>query len=297
MANEKVVDRIVVDATVVRSTYDREPFGFSHTLHQSPLFHLDQIRALANRHTVDDYFVAASALTPATRFYDVDHGMLTPGAAIDDLKNGSYRIILKRPERYDDRYRRLLETLFSEVRALRGWPADERVLRLDGSILISSAAATTPLHFDPEVSFFFQIAGDKSYHLLDPKTMTEEELEAFYVRGKLDIGQVAFERHCDAREFLFELAPGMGMHQPQNTPHWVQTHDSLTISYVFSIETDRSRARGRTRGFNFLQRRLGLRPGELGRQPQLDDWKADSMRVAFGLRDVVRPAIRAFRKP
>ena len=58
--------------------------------------------------------------------------MLTPGAAIDDLKNGSYRIILKRPERYDDRYRRLLETLFSEVRALRGWPADERVLRLDG---------------------------------------------------------------------------------------------------------------------------------------------------------------------
>jgi len=40
-----------------------------------------------------------------------------------------------------------------------------------------------------------------------------------------------------------------------------------------------------------------LRPGELGRQPQLDDWKADSMRVAFGLRDVVRPAIRAFRKP
>ena len=38
MDNEKVVDRIVVDATVVRSTYDRELFGFSHTLHQSPLF-------------------------------------------------------------------------------------------------------------------------------------------------------------------------------------------------------------------------------------------------------------------
>ena len=296
MNDDAYVDRIEADVAIVRSTYDREPFGFSHTLHQNDLFHLDEIRALAERHTADDYFVATSALTPATRFYDVGHGMLTPSEAIDDIAKSDYRIILKRPERYDRRYRHLLETLFSEVRSLRRWPIDERVVRLDGAILISSSNAITPLHFDPEVSFLFKVAGKKSYHLLDSKTMTEEELEAFYVRGKLDIGQVAFDRHRDAREFLFELGPGMGMHQPQNTPHWVQTHDSPTVSYVFSIETDRSRAHGRTRGFNHIQRQLGLRPATPGIRPHLDEWKSVSMRAAFGLRDALRPAIRALRK-
>ena len=296
MTDDARVDRIEADVAVVRSSYDREPFGFSHTLHHNDIFCFDEIRALAERHTADDYFVATSASTPATRFYDVGHGMLTPSAAIDNIENSGYRIILKRPERYDRRFGHLLETLFSEVRSLRSWPIDERVVRLDGAILISSSAAITPLHFDPEVSFFFQIAGNKTYHLLNSETMTEEELEAFYVRGKLDIGQVAYDRHRDAREYLFELSPGMGMHQPQNTPHWVQTHNSPTISYVFSIETNHSRARGRTRGFNHIQRQLGLPPATPGARPHLDEWKSGSMRAAFGLRDAFRPVVRALRK-
>lgn len=288
--------RLIADSARVRAAYDREPFAFAHTLHESALFSLDAIRELAERHTADDYFVADGALTPATRFYDVPHGKLTPREALGDVQNGAYRIILKRPERYDARYRELLEDLFAEVRLLRGWPSREQVVRLDASILVNSAAAITPLHFDPEVSFFFQIAGEKSYHLFDPRSMSELELEPFYARGKLDIGQVDFEKQSDAREFVFELLPGSGMHQPQNTPHWVQTRGELSISYVFSIETDTGRALGRTRGFNYLERRLGFVPAAPGLNPRADAIKSDAMRVAHGMRSLAEPLAHMLRK-
>jgi hypothetical protein len=288
--------QIEADAAQFQATYDCEPFAYAHTLHQSGLFDMEEIRALAERHSADDYFVAASAPTFGTRFYDVPHSQLHPRDALSDIENGAYRVILKRPERYDKRYRDLLETLFAQVKELRGWPAGERVVRLDAAILVNSAAAITPLHFDPEVSFFFQIAGHKSYHLFDPASMSEPELERFYVRGKLDISQVDAAR-CDAvREYTFELLPGMGMHQPQNTPHWVQTREGVSISYVFSIETETSRRLGRTRGFNCVQRRLGFMPAAPGAHPRTDAVKAEAMRLAFVTRDLLAPAVRAARK-
>jgi hypothetical protein len=279
-----------------RAAFNRVPFAYEHNLSGLDLFDFDALCALARRYD-RDYFVAAGAQTPGTRFYSVKYGVDTPYEALQRLDGGTQRILLKRPENYDPRYRELMQALFAQVLRLRGGLGkDERVVRLDSSILISSAATITPFHFDPEVSFFFQIEGDKVYHLYAPSALSEPELECFYWMGIVNIGQVDLESRDARDEHVFHLRAGKGMHQPQNSPHWVETGSSRSISYVFSFETNLSRALGRTRAFNYYMRRIGFAPAPPHRRPAVDAAKAGAMQAVIPLRrgisDIVRRALR-----
>ena len=188
------------------------------------------------------------ARSPGTVFYSVPFSQCGAVEALERLGTESFRVLLKRPEDYDPRFRELLDALFRQVVDLRGGMGDEKVVRLQGSILISSAATTTPFHFDPEVGFFSQIEGEKMYHVYSPTVISEAELERFYVRGSVNIAQVDLEGRDKSREYVFQLGPGKGFHQPQNAPHWVETTSSRSISYTFVFETNKTRARGRVRG-------------------------------------------------
>jgi hypothetical protein len=270
-----------LDPSTFRESFDREPFGFDHTLSGLDLFDFDSLKMLAGRYNGSDYFVAAGAPTPGTVFYSVPHSQCSPVEALDHLGTGAYRVLLKRPERYELRFRQLLDTLFKQVVDLRGGLGVEKVVRLEGAILISSAVTTTPFHFDPEIGFFSQIEGEKIYHVYSPTTISEMELERFYVRGSVNIGQVDLQGRDPTREHVFNLIPGKGLHQPQNAPHWVETCGARSISYTFVFETDATRALGRVRGFNYCQRRLGLKPSLPGSRPKLEAFKAGSMNVVI----------------
>jgi hypothetical protein len=153
--------------------------------------------------------------------------------------------------------------------------------------LISSAATTTPIHFDPEIGFFSQIEGEKFYHVYSPASVTEPELERFYIRGAVAIGKVDLSRRDPAYEHVFNLGPSKGFHQPQNAPHWVQTGKSRSISYTLVFETDATRALGRTRAFNHYQRKSGLRPVHPGTHSALDAAKAGVMLAVIPARKLV----------
>ncbi|MBD5657336.1 MAG: hypothetical protein IAI50_19465, partial [Candidatus Eremiobacteraeota bacterium] len=217
--------------------------------------------------------------SPGTNFYSVTHGILTPPEALERLDSADLRVLLKRPEKYDPRFRELLQAIFQRIVDLRGGLRGEKLVRLDGSVLVSSAATITPFHFDPEVSFFFQIEGEKLYHLFAPSVLTEPELEQFYVKSIVDIGELRFAGRDRAREHVFALRPNFGMHQPQKAPHWVETSGSRSISYVVSFETDATRARGRTRSFNHYLRKAGMTPQRVGSDPARDAMKAGAMRA------------------
>lgn len=274
--------------------FNRTPYAFGHTLSDSDLFEFDALCALARKYD-RDFFVAGGAASPKDRFYSVRSGMHTPYDALARLDLESQRVLLKRPEQYDTRYRDLMHALFEQIVRLRGGLGSERVVRLASSILVSSAATTTPFHFDPEMTFFFQIAGEKSYHLYAPTVLSEPELDRFYSMGVVNIGQVDLAGRDPAREYVFELAPGKGMHQPQNSPHWVQTQGSRSISYAISFETASSRELGRTRAFNYYQRKLGMAPAPPGAYPKRDAAKALAMQAAIPLRKVIANAVRDIR--
>src|ERR1043166_3074928 len=275
-----------LDPAAFRDSFDREPFGYTHNLNELEIFASDSLRNLVEKYSSHshDQYVAGGAVAPSHEFYSVQHPSYTTLEAFDRLDESNSRILLKRPERYDARFRELLDKLFRQVIDLRGGLGSEQLLRLESAVLISSAATITPFHFDPEINFFAQIEGNKTYHVYSPSTLSEAELERFYIRGVVNIGQVGLDGRDPAHEHVFCLQPGKGLHQPQNAPHWVETCASRSVSYAFVFETDASRARGRVRAFNYYLRKLWLNPARPGAHPSLDKLKASTMQAMIPLR-------------
>ena len=289
--------QLTIDPQGFLQRYNREPFGFSQNLHTLDLFQFPSLCGLCDTFSASNrgYFIAAGAPTPGTSFYSVPHGGMKPSEAIAQLDTKPLRILLKRPENQDARFRDLLHHLFQQVADLPGGPGSERILRLESAILISSASTITPLHFDPEIGFFSQIEGEKIYHVYSPADTSEAELERFYIRGVVDIAVLKIDSRNPAHEHVFHLRPGKGMHQPQNSPHWVETGTTRSVSYTFVFETEASRALGRTRAFNHYERKFGLKPALPGTHPQRDAVKAEAMRAVIPVRQMAGSTLRKLR--
>lgn len=285
-----------MDSAAFTKKYDRVPFGYSHNLHRLALFQNEAMRSLCETYAdhPEDFFVSRSAPAAGAAFYSVPKTSLKPHEAFDQLTAGSYKILLKRLERHNNGFQDLLNILFAQVKAQLGrnnFPED--VVRLESSIFISAPQATTPFHFDPEVNFFSQIEGEKIYHVYEPSVLAEDEVEPLYVRATVDIGQVDLGRRDPGAEHVFRLQPGMGLHQPQDAPHWVETIGSRSISYTFVYETLESRRRGRVRAFNSYLRRLHIDPPRPGERPVHDAIKAAAMTAAIPVRKQIRKAVRS----
>ncbi len=287
--------RLLIDAGVIARDFDRRPFRFTHNLSGLDEFSNDSLLKLTrefDRHP-RDFFVSAGAPAADTKFFTVPHGMCSASEAFNRLDSGAYRILLKRAENHDPRFRRLLDELFAQVMEARGGLRGERLIRLESGIFITSAASTTPVHFDPEINFFTQIEGEKTYHVYNPATLPEADLERFYLQGQVSIGNVNLHACKPEHENVYTLTAGSGFHQPQNSPHWVVTHGSRSISYAFVFETDATRARGRTRAYNYYLRKFGLLPSEPGKRPAVDAVKAGAMRLMIPARSTVGATLRS----
>ena len=277
---------LTVDQAVYKTSFNNTPFGFKHCLHQLPMFQPSALAELAKKYGENpaDYYVSSSAPTPGTRFFDVKSKTSKPDEALAQLATGPTRVLLKRPENYDAGFRELLDKLFEKVIELRGGLNGEKVARLESAIFVSSASSTTPFHFDPEINHFFQIEGDKHYHVYRPSAVREDELEDFYVQGIVEIGQVDLATRDKSLEHVFDLVPGSGFHQPQDAPHWVQTGAERSVSYAFVYETDATRARGRIFAANHYLRKLGVNPQPPGADPGTDNAKSSVMKVVVPVR-------------
>ncbi|BDC38588.1 cupin-like domain-containing protein [Paraburkholderia terrae] len=277
---------LTVDSAVYETAFNNKPFSFKHYLHQLPMFQPEALAELAKKYGANpaDYYVSNSAPTPGTRFFDVKAKTSKPDEALAQLATGPTRVLLKRPENYDAGFRELLDKLFEKVVELRGGLNGEKVERLESAIFVSSASSTTPFHFDPEINHFFQIEGDKHYHVYRPSAVREDELEDFYVQGKVEIGQVDLATRDKSLEHVFDLVPGSGFHQPQDAPHWVQTGAERSVSYAVVYETDATRARGRIFAANHYLRKLGVNPQPPGADPGTDNAKSSVMKIVVPVR-------------
>ncbi|HEY6420686.1 MAG TPA: hypothetical protein VIX59_16960 [Candidatus Binataceae bacterium] len=280
----------------MRQAFDREPIGFSHNLSGLDLFTLESLHALAEKMADSrDYFIAASAPLPGTPFFSVPMVDYKPPEAIEKLDMGAYRILLKRAENHDRRFRALLDTLSKQVIEFLGCLANQKIVRLESGILISSAATITPFHCDPEIGFFSQIEGEKTYHVYSPTVISERELERFSIAGPVALAPVELNGRNSVLEYVHSLSAGKGFHQPQNSPHWVETGKSRSISYTFVFETDATRALGRTRAFNHYLRKFRLSPAALGARPAVDALKSDAMRAAIPARQLAARIVNKVR--
>ncbi len=298
MISNQPMPQLAVKPSDFAAHYNRMPFGFGHNLHQLDLFDDEALRRLCRAYAdhPQDYFVSESAPQPGTVFYSVPRAVLQPHEAFDQLAPGSYKILLKRLENHDHRFRQLLHDLFDQIKErLRHYGYCDDVVRLESSIFISAPWSTTPFHFDPEVNFFSQVEGEKVYHLYPPTALEEDEVEPLYVRATVDIGQVDLGRRDRSAERSFTLRPGAGVHQPQDSPHWVETMAMRSISYTFVYETREGRARGRVRSFNHYLRRLNIEPVSPGVSPNRDTAKAALMSAVIPARKQIGKTFRRAR--
>jgi hypothetical protein len=275
------IGQLDLPSHVLDRSFNREPFGFDHNLSTLDIFELGSLSALAEKYLGHDpdYFLASSASAPEENFRSVKPINLGLSEAFDCLKNQSIRILLKRPENYDPRFRKLLNGLIEQIVDQSSELKADRILRLESAIFVTSATTLTPFHFDPSAVLFCQIMGDKIYHVYSPTALTEPELEQFYFRGMIDIAQVELNKRDPKQEHIFRLSAGKGFHQPQNAPHWVETRGDISVSFSFFFETRGARKISRTRGFNYYMRKAGAKPMPPGVHPRLDAFKADAMRL------------------
>ncbi len=282
--------RLDISPVDYQNLYNNTPFGFSHNLHELEIFQFDAICELAERYATayGDFFVTGSAAAAGSDFFGSGQVALKPTEAIQRLDEQPIRILLKRAENHDPRFRALADQIIGQLRSMPGGLGNRPIQRMQSSIFITSAAATTPLHFDPEVNFFFQIEGDKTYHVYPPDDVAEPELENFYQKGEISICQVKLEERNPEKEQIYNLKAGHGFHQPQNSPHWVQTQAMRSISYSIVYETDVDQALGRTRAFNGSLRKIGMTPAAPGAKPALDKAKAEAVWPERFARKVIR---------
>lgn len=270
------------------------PLPFYHYLHKSELFSDDRLSRLAAKYDNDaDSFVAGSASAPDTAFRTVESGKFGTYEAYKLVNTVPLRILFKRVENHDPDFRILRDRLFEQILEAKPELKDQKLVRFETAIFISSGSTTTPFHFDPEVNFFMQIAGHKEYHVYNPATVSEDELDEFYSRQVVDIAQVPLKGRPKDSEHVFQLRAGDGFYQPLNSPHWVRTGEGRSISYSLIFETEAMKKLGRARAFNYYARKLGVNLRDATAQKTM---KAAIVSAALPVKRQVGKLYRSFER-
>ena len=269
---------------------NREPFELSHGLADHPLFTIERLRQLSENLDSNDYFISRPATQKISPFYhdQPDQRQYTPTDVLSSLPDTRLKILFKRPENNDHEYRALLDNVLDVIYQITGTDPKD-VVRAESGIFVTGSHAITPYHFDPEITFFFQITGKKTYHLYSPMAVTNIDRERHYSIGQVSIGHIKLTSHANDYENVFQLGPGLGVHQPSESPHWVETHEGTSVSYAVGIETKATRARGRVYAFNHFERKLGINPAPYGKYGSRDRLAALTMIAA-------QPVIQTLRK-
>lgn len=150
---------------------------------------------------------------------------------------------------------------------------------LEAFIFVSSPAAVTPFHLDPEQNFLLQIRGTKKLRVFDATpgaVISEGTLERFFSGAHRNL--VYDERH-EVHGETFTLCPGDALHVPVASPHWVRNGEELSVSLSVTFRTERSRRFGHAHAINAKLRAVGLVPQRVGSAAWRDRLKSAAFRA------------------
>ena len=240
-----------------------------HSLVGHPLLQLDAIARLADRLPPDQLRRERADLPLDDRGY-VDAGDGPPSGSILGIDGSGLRVSLREIQS-DAAFRSLIDACLDEIAALLGL-REGGMCRRAGYVFVSSPAATTPMHFDPEHSLLLQIAGRKTVYSvprLEPETI-QRELDRYYDDAACSFADM--QQQADR----FEIGPGEGVYLPSFVPHWVENHEGTSISFSIPFYTRASTRAEYVNRINRRLRRLGLSPRPPGRS-----WASDTAKVAL----------------
>jgi hypothetical protein len=276
--NEKATRLLDIPEATFNANFNRTPFTIGHHLANHPLFTLEQLVNLAKRLPPENVKYHTGELPVNHGLYDGAQTGLSTEETIRQIEECKSWMVIKWVEN-DPAYRELLDGCLDQVQELSE-PLEPGMCKREGFIFISSPSAVTPYHMDPEYNFLLQVRGSKTVHMFDgtdPSIVSPAEREEFMASdGNY---KLTFKDEYEAKAMVFELKPGVGLHFPVMTPHWVQNGDSVSISFSITFRTPASERWSIVNDFNIQLRRFGLHPTPFGRSQMRDSAKYQAYRV------------------
>ncbi|HEY7189909.1 MAG TPA: cupin-like domain-containing protein [Vicinamibacterales bacterium] len=263
--------------TNVRERFDRAPFLIEHNLADHPLLQLPRLMELSAALPAESVEYNAGnlpvnqdpKLTPRTG--------LTVSETLRRIEECNSWMVLKYVGQDPD-YSRLLDACLDQIQPVVDDICPGMTER-HAFIFVSSPGAVTPYHVDFEYNFLLQVRGEKDITVFDPfdrSLLSEEQRERFCTGAPRNL---VFRDHFSDKGHTFHLRPGVGVHVPLTSPHWVKVGPSVSISFSITFQSRVSDRRIGAHKTNALLRRLGMSPEEVGQSEMRDSLKYTAHRI------------------
>ena len=270
------------DKSALTKLFPNLPFGLRHHFAGSPLLTLSSLAELVSELPRDslEYNSGKAAIDQKPELTPTID--LEPKDIVRNIESAGAWMVLKNVGVHPA-YQKMIEDALMEVAGMRGFGSlkEAGFEDLRAFIFVSSANSTTPFHADADENFFFQIHGDKYFHVYDNRDRSiasDEALEGSAVRHR----NLPYDPKFDARSTTYKLKPGDGVFVPYQWPHWVRTADTYSISLSLTWKSDAVRRPNDIFTVNSMLRGLGLPQKAPGQSPAFDAMKLAIYRAAAG---------------
>lgn len=267
------------DTAALTKSFPHHPFGLRHLFADNTLLTLPRIAELVcelprDRIEYNSGKVAISQDPDTVPTLDLD-----PEEIVRKIETCGAWMVLKHIETVPA-YRTLMDGALLEVARARGFESIKAAGFDDvqGFLFVSSAESTTPFHADNDENFFFQIHGEKFFHVYDNQDRSiasEAALEDVVAKHRNMIYDPKFDAKCTT----YRLHPGDGVFVPYQWPHWVRTADSYSISLSITWKSHEVRRRNDIFTVNSMLRSLGMPQQPPGTNAALDAAKVAIFRT------------------
>jgi hypothetical protein len=265
-----------------RRELHKKAFAANHPLAGHPLFSVEALAKVAEEASrrKGDLYVDAGNFTFADKWGTTPKPNMTIPEIFERIETAGAWLVLKHIDT-NPAYKALLDDFEAFLREIAGPEGSTLLSNPEMIVLITSPRRKSAFHFDAEVNFLAQVQGSKDIWVCDPmdrSVTTEEEIEQYY---SVSNNAGTYKPHAEKVARHFTLRPGDALHIPTHAAHWVQNHDSVSVSVSLNMEfpqryADAYRA-------NHYMRRLGLKPRPPGNSEFVDRSKAAAI---SGLRQV-----------
>ena len=239
--------------------YPARPMHLAHVLAGHPLLELEALAGLARRIRPETCeHNAAVDLPLGISNADTPQNGLSVEETIARIDECGSWVLLKYIEQ-DAAYAGLMRDVLAEIEPIVVRATGE-MMRLEGFIFISSPRAVTPLHFDPEYNILFQARGSKTmtvFPIADPDIVSQQFFEQYFAGGPRNL---PWQDEWAARGTAIDIVPGEAIYVPLLAPHWVQTHDEVSVSLSLTWRSEWSFHHADACRFNRRLRRRGISP-------------------------------------
>ena len=119
--------------------------------------------------------------------------------------------------------------------------------------------------------------------------LSDDELEQFWAVDNL---APTYKPEYESRAMVYRLRPGIGVHSPVNTPHWLQNRNNVSVSLNINFQFHDHVWANLFRA-NYYLRRAGLSPATPGKHAAADRIKSRIYTAIRKMQDSEKDRLKA----